>query len=1114
MMKCAQLNKKGILFIAGAILLLSASLVFIFHYHSIAFPGQSIHFRLSQEEAESAAEKLLTKNGFSFQEFDRRASRFTYPKTTKIFIEKELGVEASHDFFTNQFNIWQWSVRFFNLLEKEEIYVNLSTTGQLRYFERSLKEERAINSVSGARAERIASQFITDNTSHELDNWSLTDKSTEAQKNRVDYSFTFKKQNVEIYDAQFEIEVIVKGDQVGYFHEYLKVPEYWQRDYKALRSQNETTSMIAMAFLILLGLSSVGLFIYQVLKQQVRLKAGLIFGSITTIIYFFSQLNNLPLTLYYYDKMQPLSSFYTDVTIQYLTNALLYGMAVFFLAAAGSTLYKKMSPNRMALLDSFSWKGMQTKSFFYSTIVGFVAAFLFIVFQILFYIGAQKFGAWSPASVNYSTVLNTQFPWIYIIFSGFIPAVTEEFCFRLYGIPVFQKISKSKLFAVIITAIVWGFAHANYPNQPFWIRGVEVSLFGIAAGYMFVYFGIVAVLVWHYTVDAFLTIIMFSQSGNMALLIPTILAGSLALFLLGYNLIFYVKNGGFRQLENKSQEEADEKIRTKAVSSAVAHVSTVLPRFSKKQLYILFIVLLLFIAALFIPLKKPGDYISYSLSEKEVLETGKRFLNEQGIDPNRFETVVGLEAHCNAACVKFFTEKTSTDSANYIFSHYLPNVVSYKIRFFKEKEREEYIVYVHPMDNSVIAFNHILEEEAIAYDLSRDLALIRVNQFLAQQNYEINQFKLVETNSEKLENRTDHHFVYESIPNHDANIDEARLRLSLTVKGDELAFFKSYYKIPEQWLLAEKKESDLTTLRKILQFLLLPGFLVGVLLSNRDHFNMANIPWKILLYSGAALFIGLIVKNLINLESSFIYYDTSWTKVNFIITLFFSELIHGLYITLLFLLILVLAFAYYGSGSILRDIQKSQKNGFDGLMAGLLSTAGLSIIFIIYQHLIGIFPQFMISTGFSLPYYLVDNFYLVDFVIKLVMNSIIFALLLYSLGAIIFRKKRYFLLLILLSASALPVSIDSLSQFLFSYLFFFIVILWLYICQRFILRNNLLAYLVAGISFFSIYYSRNMIATGNTGAIVAGYFFIGVLLLMIAWLMIKDETNWLERVLN
>jgi len=89
-----------------------------------------------------------------------------------------------------------------------------------------------------------------------------------------------------------------------------------------------------------------------------------------------------------------------------------------------------------------------------------------------------------------------------------------KFTFRLFAIPFFARITGSRWIAVILPAFLWSFLHSNYPQEPAYIRGVEVGLNGIVAASSAA-LGNSCTLIWHYTVDASLVGLLRIRSDNL-----------------------------------------------------------------------------------------------------------------------------------------------------------------------------------------------------------------------------------------------------------------------------------------------------------------------------------------------------------------------------------------------------------------------------------------------------------------------------------------------------------------------------------------------------------------------------------------------------------------------
>ena len=96
--------------------------------------------------------------------------------------------------------------------------------------------------------------------------------------------------------------------------------------------------------------------------------------------------------------------------------------------------------------------------------------------MVLFYVVGGHLGVWAPQDLQYSDTLSTALPWIYPLTIGIYAAASEEFLFRLFSVHFLLRITNSRFLAVVLPAFAWGFLHSNYPQEPPYIRGIEVGL--------------------------------------------------------------------------------------------------------------------------------------------------------------------------------------------------------------------------------------------------------------------------------------------------------------------------------------------------------------------------------------------------------------------------------------------------------------------------------------------------------------------------------------------------------------------------------------------------------------------------------------------------------------
>src|SRR6185369_15512220 len=295
----------------------------------------------------------------------------------------------------------------------------------------------------------------------------------------------------------------------------VKVPEEWERTYRELRSKNFAAGNVDLIFLLITIIAALWTFVVRLRRGDLSIKFLLGIGAVTIVLVAGTALNAFPGTLAGYDTTDSYPAFIAKfIFFRALLPAFGSAMLLIVICGAGEVLYRERLPRHLALPRLWTRRALASKRVFRSFVLGYALVAFFLAYQVIFYLIAEHFGAWSPAETPYDDMLNTAFPWIAVLFAGFFPALNEEFMSRAFSIPFFERVLRSRVAAIVVAGFIWGFGHATYPNQPFFIRGVEVGLAGVVLGFLFFRYGVLPLLIWHYTVDALYTALLLFRSHN------------------------------------------------------------------------------------------------------------------------------------------------------------------------------------------------------------------------------------------------------------------------------------------------------------------------------------------------------------------------------------------------------------------------------------------------------------------------------------------------------------------------------------------------------------------------------------------------------------------------
>jgi len=860
--------------LAVVALLIAGSVWYTSHNYRAAFPQASLELQYSKSEITQMARQFLTQRGLSTEGY-RNLTLFDPDEDARLFLEHELGLEEANRLMQRQVAVWRWRARWFKPPEKEELVVWLSPGGRLVGFHHIIPEAAPGARLAKDEARALALEFLNAQTTTPQ---RLIEERLVERPRRYDYVFTWEQEGFHAKDGAYRRQVVVQGGQVGRYSEFLHVPQRWEREYAGLRSSNDLYMWIAQAAYVLLILAAIGMLIYLLRRRQIRWRPLLVISGAVAVLVIINQWNQLP---FFIDSM-PTSTRYRDMVLLGVLSALGAGVGYFFYivlaAAPGEPLYRASQPSRLSLAALVSARGIRTREFFRAAVAGYGFAAVHLAYVVAFYLVGRRLGVWAPQDVAYSDLLSTAVPWIYPLTIGLLAACSEEFWFRLLAIPLLQRYLRLRWLAVVIPAFLWGFLHSNYPQEPGFIRGIEIGVIGVAVGFLMLRFGIVATLIWHYTIDAFLISTILFQADRWYFWVAGALVSGAGLVPLGISLFHYRRHRGF--LADPGMQNANVSVPPPPPprEPGAAPGEAIHPRWRARWLYAGALAFL--VAGLFLKPVTFGDFIKVRLSPADAAAVGDRAVAERGVKPAAWRRAVQFIANLDAAEFEYIRRLEGAQAANAVVRDRTFHGV-WLVRYFRPLQHEEWRVFVN-QQGIAYRVDHVVDEKAAGANLSPEQARRLAERYLSErQQVPLARYRLVDSSDEKRDNRTDHDFVWEA---RELKWGEATARISLSVIGDEVAYYRRFLKLPEEWLRQFH--------RPRLQDYLLPSLLGAIAvpllvvfirrLSARPAESPHHFRWKPCLLAGAAatLLAALVAAN--QWPAALASYDTAQPMRNFL----------------------------------------------------------------------------------------------------------------------------------------------------------------------------------------------------------------------------------------
>jgi hypothetical protein len=413
---------------------------------------------------------------------------------------------------------------------------------------------------------------------------------------------------------------------------------------------------------------------------------------------------------------------------------------------------------------------------------------------------------------------------------------------------------------VVLSAFIWGFLHAAYPNQPFFIRGLEVGLAGIVTGLIMLRFGILATLIWHYSVDALYTAFLLLRSPNHYLMVSGAVSAGIMLIPLLVALIAYWRTGTFSEDESLSnaQEGISRPVRKEVVEAEAALVYQPL---SQKRLILAGVLTLLFILLAVIPVYRFGEGLSLETTRAQAVRAADAYLRQRQVDPGRYHQVAWVHDNVDPLAVRYLLEHQSVKEADRTY-RLATRLAVFEVRYFRPLEKEERLVFLDPSSGQVFGYRRLLDDDAPGASLSPEQAQTLAARYVEEQGYHLSDFDLQSSEAEKRKAREDYTLVWQAKAGDPRNVGDAHYRLEVDVAGDQVVRFARSFKLPEAWERAHRSSSlvnSVLTFAGILVSLALVGAgLVLLVIKIRS----GEMPWRPAAKVGVLILVLLLLSEL------------------------------------------------------------------------------------------------------------------------------------------------------------------------------------------------------------------------------------------------------------
>jgi len=482
-----------------------------------AIPIVNLDITKSRADAVAAARTLAARLHLAPDDA-RVAARFSHDATTQNYVELEGGGKPAFARLTrgDRYSPYWWEVRLFTLGAIDETLIRLAPDGKPVAFARKLPEayvrDAAHKALDATAARSLAETRARDDWGVDLAPYRLIEQSQQTQTSgRVDHAFTYERPEP-LGEARIRLLLSVAGDELAGIAPFVHVPESFGRRYQELRSANDLIANLAAVVAgLLYGVGGCVLAVLWLARKhwllwRAPIVAGLVVGGLLAC----ASLASAGTSWFGADTTETLTTFWSKQAAIALLIAVGGGLGYALVFMAAESLTRRAFGHQPQLWRVWSRTAGASWQVAGRTLGGYLFVPLELSLVAVFYYATNRWlGWWQPSEVlTDPNILGSAIPALTPIAISLQAGFWEECAFRAIPLALGALIGARYghrtlgiALAVVLQALVFGGAHANYPGFPAYSRPIELLLPSILWALIFLRFGLLPTILLHATFD-------------------------------------------------------------------------------------------------------------------------------------------------------------------------------------------------------------------------------------------------------------------------------------------------------------------------------------------------------------------------------------------------------------------------------------------------------------------------------------------------------------------------------------------------------------------------------------------------------------------------------------